>query len=61
MTVKRLFAIMFIFLCTFAAWMILGGVTTVRSEDHSSIAQIDSFDLTINTEQSLQNSIQDLL
>lgn len=36
MTVKRLFAIIIIFICTFGAWMILGGVTTARTHENGS-------------------------
>jgi len=37
MTIKRLFAIIFIFICTFGAWMLLGGVTTVRTEENGRL------------------------
>ncbi|MBN2525259.1 MAG: inner membrane CreD family protein [Deltaproteobacteria bacterium] len=36
MTVKRLIAIIFIFMCTFFSWMILGAVNLKRTSDSSS-------------------------
>lgn len=38
MSVKRLFAILFIYVATASAWIVLGGALTIRSEESSSVA-----------------------